>query len=170
MSYETFQQGPAVYIPLLLISLLVTLVAYGAFPLIFARVRKTGITKKKYNLICFGVNFLIMILFIALNGSSSGAPYVLWTWVFSAAGLKTLESNGVLERPQDKNGQKSCPDQTVQINETPGHSEATETVEVPEAPLFSEKKPKIRFCRKCGFELIEGSKFCSKCGAKVTEE
>ena len=170
MSFETFQQGPAVYIPILLVSLLITLVAYGAFPLIFARVRKTGITKKKYNLICYGVNFLIMILFIALNGSSSGAPYVLWTWVFSAAGLKTLESNGVLERPQDKNGQKSCPDQTVQINETPGHSEATETVEVPEAPLLSEKKPQIRFCRKCGFELIEGSQFCSKCGAKVTEE
>ena len=170
MSFETFQQGPAVYIPILLVSLLITLVAYGAFPLIFARVRKTGITKKKYNLICYGVNFLIMILFIALNGSSSGAPYVLWTWVFSAAGLKTLESNGVLERPQDKNGQKSYPDQTVQINETPGHSEATETVEVPEAPLLSEKKPQIRFCRKCGFELIEGSQFCSKCGAKVTEE
>ena len=102
MSYETFQQGPAVYIPLLLISLLVTLVAYGAFPLIFARVRKASITKKKYNLICFGVNLLIMILFIALNGSSSGAPYVLWTWVFSAAGLKTLESKGVLEHPQPK--------------------------------------------------------------------
>lgn len=170
MSYETFRQGPAVYIPVLLVSLLVTLVAYGAFPLIFARVRKTGITKKKYNLICFGVNFLIMILFIALNGSSSGAPYVLWTWVFSAAGLKTLESKGVLERPQDKNSQKSCPDQTVQINESPGHTESTEAVEVPNAPLLSEKKPQIRFCRKCGFELIEGSKFCSRCGAEVKEE
>ena len=167
MSYETFQQGPAVYIPILLVSLLITLVAYGVFPLIFARVRKAGITKKKYNLICFGVNFLIMILFIALNGSSSGAPYVLWTWVFSAAGLKTLESRGVLESPQAKNDQKSCPDQTVQIDETTVSGEAA----IAENELLlPEEKPQIRFCRKCGFELFESSKFCSKCGAKVTEE
>ena len=49
MSYELFQQGPAAYIPVLLLSLVVTVVAYGAFPFIFAKVRKTPITKKKYN-------------------------------------------------------------------------------------------------------------------------
>ena len=27
--------------------------------------------------------------------------------------------------------------------------------------------PKSRFCRKCGFELVEGSRFCSKCGTPV---
>lgn len=39
MSYELFRQGPAAYIPVLLLSLIITVIAYGAFPFIFARVR-----------------------------------------------------------------------------------------------------------------------------------
>ena len=31
MSYELFQQGPAVYIPIILLSLVITVVAYGTF-------------------------------------------------------------------------------------------------------------------------------------------
>ena len=34
MSYELFQQGPAAYIPVILVSLVITVVAYGAFPFI----------------------------------------------------------------------------------------------------------------------------------------
>ena len=49
MSYELFQQGPAVYVPVILISLVITLGAYCAFPLIFAKVRKNIITKRKTN-------------------------------------------------------------------------------------------------------------------------
>ena len=37
MSYELFQQGPGVYIPILLLSLVVTVFAYGAFPFILAK-------------------------------------------------------------------------------------------------------------------------------------
>lgn len=30
--------------------------------------------------------------------------------------------------------------------------------------------PQIKFCRKCGFELIEDSRFCSHCGTEVLKE
>lgn len=30
--------------------------------------------------------------------------------------------------------------------------------------------PSIKYCRKCGFELLSGSDFCSKCGASVVKE
>ena len=33
MSYEMFLQGPEVYIPIILISFVITVLAYGAFPL-----------------------------------------------------------------------------------------------------------------------------------------
>ena len=46
MDYSIFEQGPAVYIPLLLLDLLVTLVLYGAFPFLFAKLRKKTIEKK----------------------------------------------------------------------------------------------------------------------------
>ena len=29
--------------------------------------------------------------------------------------------------------------------------------------------PKVRFCRKCGFQLLNDSEFCSHCGTKVIE-
>ena len=168
MSYETFQQGPAVYIPLLLISLLVTLVAYGAFPLIFARVRKASITKKKYNLFCYCVNFLVMVLFVAVNGnSSSGAPYLLWTWVFSMSGIKTLKIRGVLEETQNKNYKNDVSTEVAEVANTTISKDSM--IAAAEHPV-SEEMPRIRFCRKCGFELIDGSEFCSRCGTAITKE
>ncbi|MBR2934242.1 MAG: DUF805 domain-containing protein [Oscillospiraceae bacterium] len=32
------------------------------------------------------------------------------------------------------------------------------------------KLPPIKFCRKCGFELLDGSEFCSKCGTPIVKE
>ncbi len=98
--YELFQLGPAVYMPVLLISLGITLLAYGIFPIVFAKVRKKTITKKKYTLLCYGVNFFVMFLFLVFNGKSSGAPYILWTGVFLSIGLRTLKKRSVLEGGQ----------------------------------------------------------------------
>jgi len=84
-------------IPVLILSLIITVLAYGAFPFIFARVRSTPITKKKYNRLCYIINAVVMFVFIVINGeASSGAPYLLWTWIFSSSGIKTLSSRGVL--------------------------------------------------------------------------
>ena len=168
MTYELFNQGPAAYIPIILVSLLITLVAYGAFPLVFARMRKKTITKKKYNLFCYCVNFLVMVLFVAVNGnSSSGAPYLLWTWVFSMSGIKTLKISGVLEETQNKNYKNDVSTEVAEVANTTISKDSM--IAAAEHPV-SEEMPRIRFCRKCGFELIDGSEFCSRCGTAITKE
>lgn len=92
--YELFEQGPAIYIPYLIFSLFITVLAYGIFPFVFANSRKTPITKKKYKRLCYGINFAVMIIFIAINGgASNGAPYFLWTWVASNYGVKILRED-----------------------------------------------------------------------------
>ena len=168
MTYELFNQGPAAYIPIILVSLLITLVAYGAFPLVFARMRKKTITKKKYNLFCYCVNFLVMVLFVAVNGnSSSGAPYLLWTWVFSMSGIKTLKIRGVLEETQNKNYKNAVATEAAEVAKT---TTSKDTMIAAAGLPVSEEIPRIRFCRKCGFELIDGSEFCSRCGTAITKE
>ena len=98
MNYEMFLQEPEVFIPIILISLVITILAYGAFPFIFARTRKKTITKKQYNRWCYGINLLVMFAFCVINGvASSGGAYLLWSLIFTSAGLKTLQNRGVLE-------------------------------------------------------------------------
>ena len=145
--YEMFQQGPAVYVPVLLLMLGITLFAYGAFPIIFAKTRKKTITKKKYNLLCYGINFFVMFLFIVFNGKSSGAPYILWTGIFSSIGLKILKNRGVLDGFQ-----------SIAFKNAFQEQENTD------------KTDEIRFCRKCGNKLLDGAKFCNKCGTAVIKE
>ena len=81
--FELFQENPGLFFLAIAISLVLTLFIYGAFPVIFAKTRKTPITKKKYKRLCYGINFIGVVFFVALNGASNGAPYILWTWVFS---------------------------------------------------------------------------------------
>ena len=139
--FELFQESPALFFLVLIISLIVTLFVYGAFPIIFAKVRKTPITKKKYKRLCYGINFIGIILFVALDGGASGGAYILWTWVFSNYGVKTLEAKALLSdvAPTEE--------QTVDVINN-----------------------KICFCRKCGTNLETDSRFCRKCGTEIKEE
>lgn len=151
MSYELFQQGPAAYIPVLLLSLVITVVAYGAFPFIFAKVRNTPITKKKYRRLCYGINIAVMFMFIVINGeASSGGPYLLWTWIFSSWGTRILEDKSLL-------------DDGTYIPSAPP------PVQAPKQSKPIVEANKICFCRKCGERLIDRSKYCSKCGTEIIE-
>ena len=144
MSYfELYQENPALLFLVLIISLVVTLLVYGAFPVIFAKTRKTPITKKKYKCLCYGINFIGLVFFVALNGVSNGAPYILWTWIFSNYGIKTLETKGLLNVVSTDN---------------------KEYIDVPK------NKEAISFCRKCGAKLDIDSRFCRKCGTEIKEE
>lgn len=152
MSYELFEQGPAEYVPILLVSLIITMAAYGVFPLIFAKTRKKTITKRKYRVLCYCINFAVMVLFIIINGeASTGGPYILWTWVFSAFGIRTLESRSLLEGwpPEDnvKTISQTSKEGRLEISEeaalpTEGEPPVElSAVEQPKRPSNSRKQP-----------------------------
>lgn len=150
--YELLQESPGLFVLTIIISLIVTLIAYGAFPLIFSRTRKSNITKKKYYTLCYCINFAVMVLFIAINGEpSSGGPYLLWTWVFSSSGLKTLKCRGLLGESQAD----SC-----------SIPSSIEEPIIVDAPIVVDHQ-KGNTCQNCGHELIDGASFCNMCGTKV---
>lgn len=93
-----FEQHPIAGIVYILFSLIVTLIIYGAFPLIIANSRKKTITAKKYKFLCYMVNFFVSFFFGVMNGSSmSGGAYILWTFVFVKFGLRTLLCKGLIK-------------------------------------------------------------------------
>lgn len=162
--YELLQLGPSAYVPALLASIVLTLLVYSAFPLAFAGARKKIISKRKYYVICFGVNFLVMMLLALLNGeASSGSPYLLWTWVFADVGIRKLKGRAVL-----KGFQPCDPPPPEELNGA-GPEEEPENRRGEEMPE-EESGFHARVCRGCGFELIEDSAFCSHCGTPVMEE
>ncbi len=150
MFYEVFLQGPEVYIPVLIASCIATLVGYGTFPLTFAIVRKKPITKKKYRRLCYGINIVVMFLFVFINGeASSGGPYLLWSWIFSSWGVRILEGKDLLVDGSD-------------IPNAPTRSQERS------APASNAKQ--IRFCRRCGAKLLDESRFCNQCGTQIIKE
>ena len=68
---------------------------------------------------------------------------ILWTWIFSNYGVKTLDAKGLLDVISTAN--EGCVDVS-------GNNEA------------------ISFCRKCGAKLDSDSRFCCKCGTEIKEE
>jgi len=190
MSYELFQQGPSVYIPVLLWSLLITIIAFAAFPIIFAVVRKKPVIKKKYKGLCYGINAAVLLLFMVGNGGSgSVAPYLLWTWIFSGLGGWILESKGVLTDGTAKpvlvkNYATELPEGGWRCSCGRGHPKyetscicgKTKTDNLNKIEVEKNKTEnfmtnnQLLFCRKCGEKLIDNSRFCRKCGTEVVEQ
>lgn len=174
--YELFQLGPAVYIPILLLSLAITVVAYGAFPVIFAKLRKTYITKKKYRGLCYGINAAVMLLFIIINGeASSGGPYLLWTWVFSSWGIKILDAKGIFTEGifptntthdiTDKESQVVDIDK-MSVEEAAKYLVAEQSGEkhIPKEHTYAPQKTKVKYCSQCGSPINSCTKKCTGCG------
>lgn len=196
MTYELFQQGPEVFLPVLLVSLVITIVAYGALPLIIASTRKKVISIKKYRWFCFGSNLIVVFLFSALNGGArAGGGYGLWTWVFSSLGLSILRSRYLLEdfkpikRPASEATNKDCIPtggwrcscgrnnaayvSTCYCGLTKRdiqHSLGKSTSTSDTSTNAVGDHDQICFCRKCGEKLIDNSIFCRKCGTRIVKE
>lgn len=178
MSYELFQQGPAAYVPVILLSLAITVLAYGSFPFIFAKTRRSTITKKEYKKLCYGINIAVMFIFVVISGGALNfGPYLLWTWVFSKHGATILSTRGVmldgdyLEYDPNRLVEcKSCGyrDKNVFTACPRCGQYAKQYVYLNEEPIADTDR--IRFCRKCGEKLIDNSRFCRKCGTEIIEE
>jgi len=144
---ELMQESPLLFFFYIIFSISITLLFYGAFPMLFAIFRKSPITKKKYRGLCFGVNVAPMILFMILSARvSTGGPYFLWTMVFSAWGAKILKSKGLLETYTSRPANRPA---------------------IPKAAVADGFQ--ICFCRKCGGKLEVGSSTCHKCGTEIIE-
>ena len=85
----------------LAISAIVTIVVYGAFPFISARLRKKPITKKKWKRQVIISCVICMLIFSALgsvsgSGASNGLPALIWGTLFYNNGIKVLTQRGLL--------------------------------------------------------------------------
>lgn len=74
-------------------------------------------------------------------------------------GPKEKSTNGVDEPAPKTEAASTKTDSTVSIPEAVPQGKTN--------PPAQSSAPNVRFCRKCGFELIGGSDFCSHCGAKI---
>lgn len=100
--YELFQMGPQVYIPYLLIALAITVLCYCFIPLLIALIRKKPITKKRYRVFCYLFNIAVMFLFVVIAGGAVNAgPYLIWTAVFTACGIRILRTRKKLNDPDE---------------------------------------------------------------------
>ncbi len=183
MTFEVFNQGPAVYIPILLFSLIFTVFAYGVFPIIFAYARKAQITEKKYKKLCYLINVpVVLVFFIFGDGDSNLFPYFLWTFCISKLGTKILKTRGIIPNgnhfPYDINSVSvSKPSENsaynAYSNKNPFNAypncdnHKNRHIYLNTEPKFDDDK--IRFCRICGDKLFEGSRFCRKCGTEVVK-
>lgn len=78
----------------ILISILMTVVVYASFPIIFAKLRKNKISKTRYRVYSFVVNFILHCVLsgIGVFGSfTNAAPMVVWTLVFTSFGYSMME-------------------------------------------------------------------------------
>ena len=167
-------------------SLIITILIYGAFPMLFSYFRKTPITKKRVFVYSFSVNFVIMVILIAIAVSleldqkaiPSGFPYVLWTTIFSNTGIGVLTKHNLIIYPAAK-----YPVQNVTEYRTPNSNPSPNDQDTAKIPVYwvgqgtgsnfsnsasSMRQRKKQFCENCGTKLPEGEiKFCPNCGAEL---
>lgn len=191
MTYELFQMGPEVYVPVLLLSLAITAVAYAVAPLVIAITRKKVISIKSYRWLCFGINFAVFFLFgTQTDGVHSGGPYLLWTGIFSSWGLSILRSKCLLEdfKPVKRSAVTDTNCDVVPANSWRcscgrhnanyvsscccGLSKRDAQNDQTKNALSTavNDSNQFRFCSNCGNKLIINSVFCSKCGTRIVKE
>ena len=103
-------------VSLIFINLAITVFAYGLFPIVFALIRKGHTTIGRFRLLCWIVNFVVMIIFLLVKDFNfvNLAPYTLWTLIFVFIGKKIIIAH---ENKQWKEEQKWKEEQNRKNNE-----------------------------------------------------
>lgn len=96
----------------IVLDLVITLISYGIIPLLIANSLTTRVTTRRYRVYSFLGNILVMVLFIIFNGRSTGAPYLLWTSIFSYVGNSILKERNLI-------ADTAAPKQSLKLNVTP---------------------------------------------------
>lgn len=163
--YDLFMDGPSVYIPVLVLSLLITVAVYCAFPLLYAKIRRKPITASKYRVHCFLVNFLIMLVFKLVTAGSSASPYFLWTTVFTYSGVKNLRSRGmILDQKSAEYAGKYTQNVESDASIVDISAQPVSEISAPAVAPAKPKKTKSRFCKLCGNPIDPATKKCTGCG------
>lgn len=80
--------------------------------------------------------------------------------------LESAPTNDIVETPTEAEGEKEYSDDVEDdAIQSTVHNTADDISRTPNDTPDDIKK--LRFCRYCGFELLENSEFCSHCGKKV---
>ena len=163
----------------LFLSLILTIIAYMAFPLIRLWMNHGKFEKKRakkialWNSIVVGAFFCILTVVGDSGSTWNAAPAFLYYWINCAV----LTDKNATAKPKEKvnaentssNRAVTRPPQISNIDETP-KTYGTYNINGNDIALKQEPaegQPKIQFCRKCGNKLANDSIFCNKCGIKV---
>lgn len=147
---DSFEAGPIFFIIDLAINLTITLLVYGAGPLLFAKFRKRQISKGKLKAFCFLYTLLAWFLVFcvlkvfAFGGKvSNAAPAVLWGSVFySMARNNLIAKNLFCEQPAPKGNLPAEPkDEQCEATTEAAEDTVAEEITVEKRDNFSTIEP-----------------------------
>lgn len=119
----------------------------------------------------WGLTLFVASLLNVLLGYAFGfrAGYILVYLVVWFVAKKLCKMWDVRKQSREINSDNQLNGETLQSDPSaPAMSASTEpTQNSAEAMAQIAESPEIKYCRKCGYELIGKSDFCSNCGSKI---
>ena len=156
----------------LIFSLLLTVAVYS-LPIFVYRwcIRRYPVERKKAKIIAivYGIAAWVLmsvIVFVVNDGGVAGGAVFLWSWINYRVLIGGRDKRRRMEEPQDDPWTREP--EIAEPEPQPAELELVETE--PSKPEPAPEEEPYRFCPRCGFELIPGSRFCSRCGTSIPQK
>lgn len=133
----------------LILSLILTAVAYLAFPIIKLVINQGKFEKKRAHKIALWNSIVLGAFFCILTIDQGGVWNAAPAFLYYAINCAILTD-------------KNLKDETSETSDQPIIDETNISVATSETATETP-----RFCRKCGNKLIDGALFCNMCGTKI---